>query len=321
MSDPTSIYTLHSRGEDLAVFFDTFRGEIADRLDQHGAVLVRGCTAADVQHFQQALDHLGFAPLQYTERSTPRSEVADGVFTSTEYPAREVIPQHCESSYSDVWPGRLAFFCVTPPETGGATPIADVSAVLADVPDAVVTTMHERGLRYVRNYGGGVGLDWRTAFQTSDRGEVERFCRDHALQWQWLDDDCLRTVRQAPALAVHPRTGVPVWFNHLVLFHQSALAPEVRTGLVEVLGADRLPNDVLYGDGETIPDEAVDAVRAAFARHTQRFDWERNDLMVVDNMRWSHGREAFTGTRRIVVSMSDALTRAEQPDFAVPLRG
>jgi hypothetical protein len=38
---------------------------------------------------------------------------------------------------------------------------------------------------------------------------------------------------------------------------------------------------------------------------------------VIDNMRWSHGREAFTGERRVLVSMSDLITRADLAEPAL----
>ncbi|MEU9775940.1 MULTISPECIES: TauD/TfdA family dioxygenase [unclassified Streptomyces] len=307
-------------GAELGDFLRTRAPSVEAALAESGAVLVRGASGDGVGGFQRALDALGFAPLEYTERSTPRSEVGDGVFTSTEYPSREVIPQHCESSYAGAWPGRLAFHCAVPAESGGATPVTDVARVLEDIPPEIVEAVDRRGLRYVRNYGSGIGLDWREAFQAGSREEVDRFCRLAGLEHRWLDDDCLRTTRRAPGLAVHPRTGRRIWFNHLLLFHQSSLPGTLRTDLVGLFGEDGLPNDVLFGDGEPVPDDMVAAVRDAFDRRVQRFDWRLHDLMVIDNMRWSHGREAFTGDRRVLVSMSDLITRADltQPDRPAP---
>lgn len=309
-NDLTGITVLDAAGARLTEFAETEAKTVAEGIAADGAVLIRGGTAVGVGDFQLTLDALGFAPLEYTERSTPRSEVADGVFTSTEYPAREVIPAHCESSYAGAWPGRLAFFCAIPAETGGATPVTDVTRVLEEIPAEVLEELDRRGLRYVRNYGSGVGLDWRDAFQTEDRAEVDRYCAAAGLEQEWdEEEDTLRTVRRAPALAVHPRTGQRIWFNHLVLFHQSSLPGTLREDLTAVFGEDGLPNDVLFGDGATIPDELVAAARDAFGRRQQRFDWQLHDLLVIDNMRWSHGREAYTGDRRVLVSMSDLITR------------
>jgi hypothetical protein len=309
MNDGTGITLFEAGGADLEPWVRKHAQTIEEALARSGAVRVTGAVAAGAGDFQRTVEALGFAPLAYTERSTPRSEVGDGVFTSTEYPAREVIPQHCESSYAGAWPGRLAFFCDTPPASGGATPVTDVGQVLDGLPPELVRTFAERGLRYIRNYGSGVGLDWRDAFQTGDRAEVDRYCAGAGLDHTWLEDDCLRTVRLAPALAAHPRTGRQVWFNHLVLFHPSSLPGGLREDLTDMLGEDGLPNDVRFGDGAVIPDGMVDEVRSAFERHAQRFDWQRHDLLVIDNMRFSHGREAFTGERRVLVSMSDLITR------------
>lgn len=319
MDELTGITVLRADGERLGPFVRRHLPAIDRAVAETGVALIRGADAEGVGDFQQALDGLGFRPLEYTERSTPRSEVGDGVFTSTEYPAREVIPQHCESSYAGAWPGRLAFYCATPAATGGATPITDVARVLEDIPAEALRTLEARGLRYVRNYGSGVGLDWREAFQTDSRDEVARFCSAGGLEFEWPEEDRLRTVRRAPATLVHPRTGHRVWFNHLVLFHQSSLPEGLRADLVALFGEDGLPNDVLFGDGGRIPDEMVAAVRAAFERRARRFGWRRHDLLVIDNMRWSHGREAFTGKRRVLVSMSDLITRADRPEPA--LRG
>lgn len=301
---------LQADGEELEPFTRKCAQRIGETLAEHGAVLIRGARAASSADFERALKQLGFEPLPYTERSTPRSQVGDGVYTSTEYPAREEIPQHCESSYAGAWPGRLAFFCAIPALTGGATPITDVTKVLADIPADVISTVERHGLQYIRNYGSGVGLDWREAFQTDSRTEVDRFCADSGMERQWLPDDRLRTIRRAPALAEHPRTGRRLWFNHLILFHQSSLHPELREDLLAVLGEDGLPNDVLLGNGEPIPDGLVAEVRSAFDRHRQRFAWERHDLMVIDNMRFSHGREPFTGERRVLVSMTELINRS-----------
>ena len=53
------------------------------------------------------------------ERSSPRHEVADQVYTSTDHPPRHPIPLHNEQSYNITWPLRI-FHCVLPPASGGA---------------------------------------------------------------------------------------------------------------------------------------------------------------------------------------------------------
>ncbi|WP_254896579.1 TauD/TfdA family dioxygenase, partial [Amycolatopsis sp. Hca4] len=89
-------------------------------------------------------------------RSTPRSNVAGNIYTSTEYPPAESIPMHNENSYSASWPARLFFLCDTAAETGGATPIADSRAVYRLLPE----DLRERfagGVTYTRAFREGSG--------------------------------------------------------------------------------------------------------------------------------------------------------------------
>jgi hypothetical protein len=52
---------------------------------------------------------------------------------------------------------------------------------------------------------------------------------------------------------------------------------------------------------------AIDHVQerhAKFGVGAHSFNWQRGDVMVVDNVLATHGREPFTGERRILVAMS-----------------
>jgi alpha-ketoglutarate-dependent taurine dioxygenase len=103
----------------------------------------------------------------------------------------------------------------------------------------------------------------------------------------------------------HPGSDAPRWFNYATFFHISTLAKDLREGLLEMFGEDGLPANTYYGDGEPILDKVVDQLRTAYRAATVRFDYQRDDLLVVDNMTAAHGREPFTGPRRIVVAMAE----------------
>lgn len=51
-----------------------------------------------------------------------------------------------------------------------------------------------------------------------------------------------------------------------------------------------------------------------------RFDWQRGDVVMLDNMLAAHARDPYEGPRKIVVAMGDMFDRAQlegQP-LAVP---
>src|SRR6266446_4568764 len=170
--------------------------------------------------------------LEYSYRSTPRTQVSGRIYTSTEYPAHQTIPLHNELSYTRQWPMRLGFFCVTPASEGGETPIADSRRVFDNIEPAIRERFSREQVSYVRNYGDALDLPWQDVFQTNDRREAEEFCRQAGIEFEWKGDDELRTTQICQAVARHPITGEMVWFNQAHLFHVSSLKSEIRESLL-----------------------------------------------------------------------------------------
>lgn len=288
---------------DLAVWSRANLVQLESLAIRHPVILLRGFELRDEAAFARVREVLVPSPAAYLYRSTPRSAVAEGIMTATEYPASEEIPQHCENAYQRDWPMRLLFCCLAPAETGGQTPLSDVAKVTARLDEADLDVVETRGIRYVRNYHTGFDLDWRTVFQTDQRAAVEAFCEQHDITFQWLDDGRLRTTQVCQGTARHPASAERLWFNQAQLFHPSALGEEMMEDMLEIFGADGLPRDARLGDGTPISPGLLDRVRSAFADETREFDWRAGDVMIVDNMRAAHGRRPFTGNRSVLVSM------------------
>ena len=281
------------------------RDELRAALRRHGALLLRDFEVGGVDGFESVVNELSGPTLRYVERSSPRAVIKGGVYTSTDYPPENEIFLHNENSYQAAWPLVLYFYCVRPPLTQGATPLADTRRVCAAVDPVVRAEFGRRKWMVVRNYGEEVGLSWREAFNTDDREKVLKHCADNGIRAQWRGNS-LHTTAVRDALHRHPETGDLVWFNHIVAFHVSTLPEPVRLGLLEMFGEENLPNNTYYGDGAPIPDEVVNHLRSCYRHASVRFDYRRDDILVVDNMLTSHGREPFTGPRRIAVAMAEA---------------
>ncbi|PWC90779.1 hypothetical protein TSH100_01735 [Azospirillum sp. TSH100] len=279
---------------------------IRDLLSERGALLFRGFASTPVDGLERFLRLFSGQLLTYMNQSTPRTQVNGNVYTTTEYPANHTIPQHCEMAYHRDWPMLLAFQCVVPPETGGETPLADMDRVTARIGADRMAKFRDRGVMYVRNYGHGVDLPWQKVFQTDSPAEVEEYCRANGMEFEWKEDGLLRTAHACQGTARHPRTGREVWFNQANLFHVSSLPPNLQEAMIAMFGEDDLPRNAYHNDGSAIDPADLDAVRAAFDAETVAFPWLAGDVLLIDNMRYSHGRNPFTGSRRVVVAMCDA---------------
>lgn len=277
---------------------------IEKKLAEHGSLLFRGWTVGALEGFREFVTTTGGSPEKYTYRSTPRTEVGNGIYTSTEYPADKFIPMHNEHSYSRSWPMRLFFFAELPSPEGGMTPIADSAKVYEAIPAHIRDKFAAKKVMYVRNYGDGVDLPWQEVFNTTDRAVVEKFCAEEGIEVEWKGGERLRTRQVCQAVMRHPVTGKTLWFNQAHLFHVSSLDAEVAEALVEALGEDGVPRNTFYGDGEPIEPEALAAIRGAFDQVEVAFPWEKDDILMIDNMSVAHARTPFRGDRKIRAAMT-----------------
>jgi alpha-ketoglutarate-dependent taurine dioxygenase len=286
------------------------RDYLASRIHRHGAVLLRGFPIADPPHFEATVRAASSDPLPYRERSSPRSQVSGNVYTSTDHPADQTIHLHNEQSYNLTFPLMICFFCVTPAAEGGATPLADCRRVYRRIDPEVRRRLEARDYLYVRNFWGMFGLPWEVAFQTSERAEVEAYCAANDIGFEWVGDR-LRTKQRRPVSALHPHSGEPSWFNHLTFFHLSTLPAAVRDMMLSSFPTADLPNNTYYGDGEPIEPEVLDHLRGLYGEETVSFPWRQGDALLVDNLSVAHGRQPFSGERKVVVAMAEPTAWAE----------
>jgi alpha-ketoglutarate-dependent taurine dioxygenase len=293
-------------GVDLVEWAAANPARIDDMLLQHKAVLFRGFPVRDVAEFERFAKACTRTLLSYTNRSTPRSQVSGDVYTSTEFPADQSIPMHNEMSYTRSWPMKLWFHCVTPSATGGETPFADSALVFERLSPETRRAFADRGVMYVRNFGGGVDLSWQDVFQTSDRTVVDAYCRDNDIELEWRSGDRLRTRQRCQGVARHPVTGETTFMNQAHLFNVHSLMPAVRDAMLSAFGKDELPRNSYFGDGSEIPVETLDEITRVYDETAIAFPWQAGDVVMLDNMRVAHGRRPFTGARKIVVAMAEA---------------
>jgi hypothetical protein len=79
----------------------------------------------------------------------------------------------------------------------------------------------------------------------------------------------------------------------------------VREYLVDVYGADGLPFNTRFGNGDPIGEDVVELLNTIYDANTAREPWQSGDLMLVDNVRTAHSREPFEGQREVLVGMAD----------------
>lgn len=292
-------------GVNLLAWAANNRELIETKLLQHGGILFRNFKITDVADFEQFIQTISGSLLEYSYRSTPRTQVSGRIYTSTEYPADQFIPLHNEMAYALNWPMKIFFFCVKAADTGGETPIADSRKVFQRLDPRIKEQFIQKKIRYVRHYGEGLDLHWENVFQTSNQSDVEHYCRSAGIEFEWKNTGNLRTSQVCQAVATHPKTGEKVWFNQAHLFHVSGLKPEVRESLLSIFKESDLPRNAFYGDGSTIEPSVLDEIRQIYQQEAVIFPWQEGDILMLDNMLTAHGRMPYLGSRKVVVGMAE----------------
>ncbi len=281
---------------------------ITKLLLQHGGILFRNFQLVDVAEFEQFIQTVAGDLLEYRDRSSPRSSIQGKIYTSTDHPANQSIFLHSENSYAATWPLKIFFYCVTPAQQGGETPIADTRKLYQRIDPKIRDRFAQKQVMYVRNFGDGFGLPWQTVFQTTNPTDVETFCRNNGIEFEWKPGNKLRTRQIRPAILPHPHSKEMVWFNHAVFFHISTLEPTIRQALLAEFSEEELPHNTYYGDGSPIEPEVLEELRTVYQQETVVFPWQAGDILMLDNMLTAHGRKPFSGTRKVIVGMTQANT-------------
>lgn len=66
-----------------------------------------------------------------------------------------------------------------------------------------------------------------------------------------------------------------------------------------------MPRQVYFGDGSPIDDASMALIGRLYEACAVRFDWQRGDVVMLDNLIAAHARDPYEGPRKIAVAMGD----------------
>ena len=339
----------------LRAFMEANREWIDKAILKYGAVLFRGFdinsakeVEADVRAFEPNLSN------EYRGTS-PRiaQKGSEYVFSAAEVPSHFPIAQHLEMSFLPAPPRRLFFSALQAPtgNKGGETALTDFRKVYRDIPAKLRDKLASKKIRYTRKHKEKgfkppfVTTDitslkgWSDLFDTHNKTEVEEICRRENLpvRWEGRNRDTFVSEYNDEPFQLHPDTKEPVWFNHAQVFHWSTFPAELlsafrRTRDVRFLLRSvsafclsfltyavlrrRMALHVSYGDGRPISFREMGQIRKAIHRNMVFNQWQKGDLLMIDNFSTSHGREpTYSRNRKIVVAWSNPLQKSNDPVY------
>lgn len=280
---------------------------LRERLEQHGAVLLRGLPIRDAQDFEAALGLFSVTPGNDLAGDSRRRAVRGLVFESSRLEPHHVLDLHNEATYKVAPPRRLFFCCCRAAADGGETPIGRSRKVFERLDPKIREEFMRKGVMYVRHLDSATSRavqSWQDSFNTDDRLAVESECRKQGIDFEWYGEDGLKLTQVRPAAVLHPVTQRWCWVNQLHLAHRSRW---IRTGVVaDGLEDSHYPTCSFYGDGSEIPLDVLGHIRRCWSKEEQIFFWQEGDILVLDNLRVAHGRKPYYGTRQLLLALSNS---------------
>ena len=282
---------------------------VSDLINAHGFVVFRGYGIQSDQDFHRFVEGLGLENFKYADSfsNAVRHNRTDRVFTANEAPPNVEIFLHHEMAQTLTFPGALFFFCEKAAESGGATPICRSDRTLKTLETqnpTFIAKLRSVGVKYRNsmpseaNHESGQGRSWKDTLTVNSAHEAEEKLVALGYQFNWLEDGGLSV--QTPALAAvdHFGRGKDVFFNQIV-----------AAAAGWTVAADDKEPRLCFGDDSPIEHaDLAGTIKAAY-QHTVDLKWQTGDVALLDNLKVMHGRRPFEGSRSVLASLCNPISR------------
>lgn len=272
------------------------RERVIGSLDSHGVVLIRN-VEFDPDKFETFTGELCNDFHHVGTRSKLKSDTGDGYSTEV-HRQNFTLLSHSEGTYRPCPPApELCFFyCITPPSVkGGETTLVDGVEFLEAMPARLLERFMKSNIVYEMLWRPD---RWQSEFQVENQFELTRYLSKFpSLEYSFRGEDL--ALRYTTAAIKPARSGQPAFANALLahlprITHSAYQQNNVYT---------KSTNHVYFDSGEEIPDDIINTLIDIQDMLMYRHEWHSNDLLVIDNTRFMHGRRMTeTSCERVLLS-------------------
>lgn len=277
-------------GEDLATLD---RDRIVELFTTHGALLFRGF-GADVAAFRGFARR--FCKTAVVNESPGRQPIDAAANIHTVDGGTGAFALHPELSREPWKPDAAFFACFSAPTRGGQTTICDGVELVRALPDAVRRGLEHRRLLYIKPTWPALLQYWLGTPTPSD-AQLAAPPPECPYYFRRLPDGMIVRVFSRPALHRPMFVDAPAFGNFLLFARFN----------------NHRPNHPVLDDGHPVPEAWLQAIKAAGDRLAVPVEWQRGDVLMLDNTRFMHGRTAIIDPgERLIATYFGYL------DFAIP---
>ena len=288
-------------------YVTTHADEIQTAINNYSAVLFRGFPLRTPVDFGRIVAASGIETLDYRSLGGGgiRSIQCAGVYSTIDdiSPHARQSPHHERARNTDIKkiPGKLAFYCEVPAESGGETALCSSSSVaerLASRHPRLYAKLSENRLRYCnvlfdKRYSPTGRCptchqshkSWQEAFRTESKHEVLEHARNNNVSLEFYDDDLIR------------RGGLTVYKGVSKVNGNSAVC------WTHKMNERPCSEWIEYEDGTLMHNYEQECIRRIAIENEIRIKWSAGDFLLLDNFAVQHSKCPHRGNRRLYLAM------------------
>lgn len=255
---------------------DLDKESIINLFRSYGVLLFRGFET-DVETFTKFTDELSTNFMDYAGGVFKRRVINNNSTLLSVNDFNDGIKLHGEMYYQKNIPLMLWFFCAHPASEDGATIVCDGKRFYDELSDSLKELFSRKKLKY----RGHLDQDqWKKRYKTEDLSLVEEICKSNDTHLQVNEDESIDVYYICPAIYPSKNGKDMVFIGSLL--PAMAISPDV----------------VSFDDDSEINDEIMSELNEIADKITAEINWQKCDILMIDNTRIMHGRRAFADDKR-----------------------
>jgi len=304
------------------------RDLVNQRITSQGYAFFRGAGITDskkLKELQPALferDVYDYHKLGgiYSETRKDRVEgVYDFVNVSTPF---WDMPAHNDLSYRPSMVERVVIAQYLPSLEGGCTPLYDTRLVWNELIEKfrdVMIDLHKYGLLYTKNLPDKNNTEkskqwmetadisaWQTTYPNMSKQQIQNILEKNGETVVWKEDGTLQQTWYITAFRNHPKTGERFFCNQLLGF-EGRNYWQWPGRIFDSLPLMERPTHARIGNGKDLTDEEYIGIVDIHKKYAMRTPWHTGDVVIFDNVWFSHGRDPYKGDRHLAIMWGDTL--------------
>ena len=194
-------------------------------------------------------------------------------------------------------PELLMFCCMEPPISHGETLLCDSSEVIKELSPDSLAALANNKLKYIDMFP-----QWVINYYTANVN-LNNYFNGGFLQYLQalpnykiakLNDDFMRTEFNTSAISKS-------FFSK----EKKVLGANILTSIYgKSNNEDSYASNLTFDTGEEIPESIQNEIKQAMTKHQLAVKWQKGDVVLIDNTRFLHGRNAVLDSQRKILLLS-----------------